>query len=93
LVTESTPFGLYDLNLAVELLKKLNIPSFVVINKFQKDNHSIEKYCLEQNIKIIGKIPFDIKIAEQYSNGNTLLDIPAVKKEFEKIFDNIIKIS
>jgi len=33
LVTEPTPFGLNDLKLAVEALRKLNIPLGVIINR------------------------------------------------------------
>ena len=33
LVTEPTPFGLNDLDLAVQLLKKLDIPAGVLINR------------------------------------------------------------
>ncbi len=34
LVTEPTPFGLYDLKLAVETMEELKLPFSVVINRF-----------------------------------------------------------
>jgi len=45
LVTEPTPFGLYDLTLAVEVLRKLEIPFGVVINRSDLGNEKTDEYC------------------------------------------------
>jgi MinD superfamily P-loop ATPase len=60
LVTEPTPFGLNDLVLAVETLKKLKIPCGVVVNRSEK-------------IPVIGEIPYERDIAVLYSYGLPLL--------------------
>jgi MinD superfamily P-loop ATPase len=75
LVTEPTPFGLYDLKLAVEVVRKLNVPFGVLINQEGIGDKGVEKYCKEEDIPIIMKIPHDKKIAKLYSKG-----IPFVKK-------------
>ena len=83
LVTEPTPFGLNDLVLAVEVLRKLTIPFGVVINRADIGDNKIESYCKENKIPILMKIPFDREIAFLYSQG-----IPIVqrKKEYAEIF-------
>jgi MinD superfamily P-loop ATPase len=87
LVTEPTPFGLNDLNLAVNVLVKLKIPFGVIINRCDIGNSDVEKYCQEKDIKILMKIPFSRKIAEGYSLGLPLIDIlPDYKKIFQNIF-------
>ena len=48
LVTEPTPFGLNDLILAVETVKKLEVPCGVVINRAGAGNSEVEEYCLKR---------------------------------------------
>lgn len=80
LVTEPTPFGLYDLKLAVELIKKLEISFGVVINQSDIGDDKVEQYCLNLNIPILMKIPFDKDIAFEYSRGTPIV----IKREREK---------
>ncbi len=69
LVTEPTPFGLYDLKLAIETLRELKIPSGVVVNKKGIGDEKVYEYCKKEKIEILLEIPFDRKIAELYSSG------------------------
>ena len=74
LVTEPTPFGLNDLELAVGMLEKLGIPKGVVVNKADVGNRGVWEYCTDSNnIPILMEIPMDRKIAESYSKGIPLL--------------------
>jgi len=90
LVTEPTPFGLYDLKLAVELLRKLKKEFFIVINKFENENNIISEYCKNENIAIIGKIPYDANIARMYSNGELLISNQKYKNIFEELLKKIL---
>jgi MinD superfamily P-loop ATPase len=81
LVTEPTPFGLSDLELAVEMLKSLKLPYAVIINRAGLGDDSVEEYCRAQRIPVVLKIPFDRKIAEGYSRGVPLVDIQPVWRE------------
>ena len=86
LVTEPTPFGLHDLQLAVETMRKLDKPFGVVINRYGIGNTDVYNYCAQENIEILAKIPNDRRIAELYSAGQTLYDkIPDVSKALEQI--------
>jgi MinD superfamily P-loop ATPase len=69
LVTEPTPFGLNDLELAVGMLEKLGIPMGVVINKADIGDRKVWDYCNSQSIPILTEIPMDRQIAESYSRG------------------------
>ncbi len=74
LVTEPTPFGLHDLKLAVGVLRKLDIPFGVIINRSDLGDKKTEEWCHEEKIKIHMKIPFDRKIAEGYAVGAPLTE-------------------
>ncbi|RKY32639.1 MAG: (4Fe-4S)-binding protein [Candidatus Omnitrophota bacterium] len=90
LVTEPTPFGLNDLVLAVEVLRKLKIPFGVVINRADLGNDKTEKYCQKEKIPILMKVPFKKEIAQVYSKGEALVQaFPEYRKEFRGIFETI----
>ena len=69
LVTEPTPFGLHDLKLAVDVVRHLNIPFGVIINRDGIGNNKVEVYCQNEKIPILLKIPDRKKIAHLYSKG------------------------
>jgi MinD superfamily P-loop ATPase len=69
LVTEPTPFGLHDLKIAAELIKKMEIPYGVIINKATADEKMIHQFCAENGIDVLLEIPFSREIAENYSKG------------------------
>ena len=90
LVTEPTPFGLNDLVLAVETVRKLNIPCGVVLNRAGVGDGKVEEYCREQNIPILLTIPLDTEIAGLYSKGITLVEgMPQWKESFLKLLGRI----
>jgi MinD superfamily P-loop ATPase len=86
LVTEPTPFGLNDLELAVETLRKLGIPFGVVINRAGTGDRNVYNYCDQEGVPIIAEIPFERDIAVLYSHG-----IPIIKEgeRFNRIFADI----
>jgi MinD superfamily P-loop ATPase len=90
LVTEPTPFGLNDLALAVEVVRKLGIPCGVVINRVGVGNEEVEQYCYREGISILLKIPLDRKIALLYSKGIPLVEgVPRWREEFLRLFQDI----
>ncbi len=92
LVSEPTPFGLHDLKLMVELIKELNKPFSVIINKVGLGNHDIYDYLKLEQIDILGEIPFTQNFATQYAKGELLNNIPEdISDEFEKITNRLKK--
>ena len=94
LATEPTPFGLNDLVLAVEVLKKLKIPFGVVINRADLGNNKTEEYCKQENIPVLMRIPFKKEIAMAYSKGEPIVKaFPEYKKEFAMLYKRIIELT
>lgn len=90
LVTEPTPFGLNDLILAVEVLRKIKISFGVVINRSDLGNNKTEEYCKHENILILMRIPFKKEIAMAYSKGEPIVRaFPEYREDFQKLFNTI----
>jgi MinD superfamily P-loop ATPase len=72
LVTEPTPFGKHDLELALNITQMLQIPSGVVINKGDGGSGDgvIESLCRSRNIPVLAKIPHSLSFAQQYAAGS-----------------------
>ena len=71
IVTEPTLAGIHDLNRTLETTKHFDIPTFIVVNKYDLNNdatNDIVKVCSEKNIEVVGQIPFDVKITEAMRN-------------------------
>lgn len=89
LVTEPSEFGLHDLKMAVELVKMYNIPFGIVINKDDRKDNIVKKYCDKENIELIGTIPYDKETAVLYSKGEILYDDLSHKKVFDEISERV----
>lgn len=90
LVTEPTPFGLHDLTLAVEMLRALNLPFGVVVNRAGSGDDRVNTYCREQGIEVIAEIPDDRRVAEAYSRGLTAVDaVPGYTEIFMGLWSRI----
>jgi MinD superfamily P-loop ATPase len=90
LVTEPTPFGLNDLILAVEVVRKMKIPFGVVVNRADLGDGKVDTYCEEENIPVLMRIPFDLEIAMSYSKGIPLVMAqPTYQEKFKSMFKAI----
>jgi MinD superfamily P-loop ATPase len=92
LVTEPTPFGLYDLKLAVGAVRILGIPCGLVINRFDMGDDKVTEYAKKEDLPVLMEIPFDRHIAEIYSMGEILVEVmPEWKEKFKELYRRIIK--
>ena len=90
LVTEPTPFGLYDLRIAVEVLRKVAVSFGVVVNRGGIGDRKLYDYCKEENIRIMLEIPYDRRIAELYSKGVPFsLEMPEWEEKFRALYREI----
>ena len=87
LVTEPTPFGLNDLQLAVELARDLKKPFGIIINKYDKNVRLIDDYAKKENIDILYRLEFSEEFAEAYSSGNLPFD--SLKDDFQNVLHKI----
>jgi MinD superfamily P-loop ATPase len=90
LVTEPTPFGLYDLTIMVKLIRNINKPFGVIINKSGTGEEDLKNFLHENSISILGQIPFSREFASQYAQGDILRNIvEETDHAFRSILDNL----
>jgi len=93
LVTEPTPFGLHDLELAVGAVKILGIPCGLVINRSDMGDDKVMAYAEQEDLPILMEIPFDRRIAEAYSRGEMIVEVmPEWKDRFTTLYHKIREI-
>jgi len=90
-VTEPTPFGLNDLELAVGVARQLEIPCGIVVNRSDSGDDEIRKYCQQENIPILLEIPFDRDLAFAYSKGEAAVHQSAkLRESFQQLYLKIV---
>ncbi len=86
LVTEPTPFGLYDFRLAVEAFSGLNKPMGAVINRVGIGDQGVDDYCRDAGIPIWAHIPNSILAAKAYSRGEIVArELPELRGLFQEL--------
>lgn len=94
LVTEPTPFGLHDLTLAVDMMRELQIPFAVIVNRMGSGDKRVHDFCKQENISIFTEIPDDRRIAEAYSRGILMVDaLPEYSNLFKELIEKVINIT
>ncbi|HUW86259.1 MAG TPA: ATP-binding protein [Methanoregula sp.] len=83
LVTESTPFGLHDLKLAIDVTARLGVPAGIVINRSDGKDQETLDFCTNHDLDVMMTIPFDREIAAIQSRGDLLC---RVRPEWQKAF-------
>ncbi|MDD4639048.1 MAG: ATP-binding protein [Bacteroidales bacterium] len=86
LVTEPTPFGVSDLKISVSILRKLNKPFAVIVNRAGLGSRDVYDYLSKENIRLAMEIPFDREIAGIYSEGGI---VAAKKDDLRKKFEKL----
>ena len=86
LVTEPTPFGFYDFQLAWQAFQPLGKPMGVVINRAGIGDESVQAFCRDKGLDILAEIPYDRSIAEGYARGRVVASLSdALRETFETI--------
>jgi MinD superfamily P-loop ATPase len=74
----------------VEVLKEINIPFGVVVNRAGIGDKKVYEYCEKEEIPILLEIPYDRKIAELYSRGIPFTqEMPEWRSRFYNLFEKI----
>jgi MinD superfamily P-loop ATPase len=87
LVTEPTPFGLHDLELALETVQALDIPCEVIVNRAGLNGSATRDLCRRRGVEIVAEIPDSRRVAESYSRGELA---SKVDFEFRDRFDTLL---
>lgn len=73
-VTEPTPLGKHDLELILQLLKIMGIPTQIIVNKFNiGDFNLIEDVSRTNSIPLVQKIPYKREILKKHSRGQPVI--------------------
>lgn len=92
MVTEPTPFGLHDLEVATEVVQQLGVPMGVVVNFAGIGDREVYKFCKDKQIPILMEIPYDRRIAELYSRGIPFTrEMPEWRTKFQKLYEKILE--
>jgi MinD superfamily P-loop ATPase len=86
LVTEPTPFGLYDLQLAHQAFLPLRKPMGIVINRAGMGDNQVYDFCRSKNLPIWLEIPYKRQIATAYSKGRI---IATISSELQAMFTTL----
>jgi MinD superfamily P-loop ATPase len=76
-VTEPTMSGIHDLERALQLLRHFNVTPFVCVNMHDINEENTERivsFCRENDIEVVGKIPFDAMVTEAMVNGKPIVE-------------------
>ena len=87
LVAEPTLFGVHNLNMVYELVKLFDRPFGVVLNKCLEEENPAEKFCLEKDIKILGRIPFDNELGILNSNAEIVVN---KNEKYRELFSSLL---
>jgi MinD superfamily P-loop ATPase len=100
IVTEPTLSGMHDLDRIASLASHFGIPSAVCVNKFDINvdmTESIEKYCNEKKLPVVGRIPYDALVTKaqnagvsvvEYSGGAAALEVARVWKKINYMLES-----
>ena len=90
LVTEPTPFGLNDLELAVGMVRELGLPFAVAVNRCDIGDDRVLRYCEREDIEVVLEIPNDRLIADAYSRGLMIIDaLAGYEQKFLQLYEHI----
>jgi MinD superfamily P-loop ATPase len=94
LVAEPTPFGMHDLELALQLGEALGKKMAVVINRSDLGDGGIDELLTRWKIPVLARIPFDRSVAESYATGGMpVLECAAFKEKIVALaegLDNVV---
>jgi len=90
IVAEATKSGQSDLERVLKVAQHFGINSYVCINKYDLNTsvtNDIVKFCNTNNVKVIGKIPFEPKIVKALQQLKTPMDDDNLKHIKEEIIN------
>ncbi len=87
LAAEPTVFGVSNLQMVVELVRLFEKKHGVVLNKCLDGDNPAEQFCLENDVPILGKIPYDAGLGHLNANGDIAV---TVSDEYHALFRNLL---
>ena len=94
-VTEPTIAAQHDLDRVAELTEHFKIPTAVCINKYDinvKIAKAIEKEALERNLKVVGKIAYDIAVTKAQIAAKSIVEYSnnGLKEQIVSLWESVL---
>jgi MinD superfamily P-loop ATPase len=95
IVSEPTVSGLHDMERVAQLAAHFKVPGMVCVNKFDLNpdqRNAIEKLAKENNMTVVGRVPFDRVFTESMVKGQTVLEYEGnskIRSSISEIWLNI----
>ncbi|MBF0228647.1 MAG: ATP-binding protein [Desulfamplus sp.] len=94
IVTEPTLSAIHDMKRVIKLGRQMNAPIYVCINKAdlnKETSENIKEFCVLNNIKFAGEIPFDRAVVESMKMGKALVTYSdgAASKAVKEVWENV----
>lgn len=90
LVAEPTAFGFHNFRMVHELASLLGKSCGAVINKQTVPYEPLEKFCQENDLPVLARIPYDPKIAALAADGQIISEkIPQMRALFGGLLQKI----
>ena len=90
IVTEPSKSGLSDLKRVIEMIEHFDIEAKVIINKYDLNENmadTIEKFCNEQGIDVLERIPFSALFVDMLREGKLVVEEKSQSKAGKIIID------
>lgn len=92
LVAEPTVFGVHNLNMVYDLVRLFKKPHGVVLNKCLDGENPAETFCMENNVTILGRIPFDNELGTLNSDAKIAArESKRYKALFSSLLETVVK--
>lgn len=88
LVAEPTLFGVHNLSMVYDLVRLFNKPFGVVLNKCLPEENPSEQFCVEHQVKILAKIPYDEELGRINSQGHVA---ERENKQYQELFERLLQ--
>ncbi len=88
LVAEPTVFGVHNLSMVYDLVRLFAKPYGVVLNKCLFGKNPAEEFCIEKNVPILGRIPFDPELGAPNSDAKIAV---RESERFRELFGSLLE--
>lgn len=95
IVTEPTISGLSDMKRTIEIVKKFNLPAYVIINKSDLNpsvSEQISKWCGHNDIYVAGMLPFEKDVTKAMVESKSITEFNPdleISKKIKSIWNKI----
>ncbi|HPK16779.1 MAG TPA: ATP-binding protein [Clostridia bacterium] len=88
LVAEPTLFGVHNLSMVYDLAKLFKKPFGVVLNKCLPEENPAERFCVEHQIRVLARIPYDEELGRLNSKGRIAA---REDKRYRALFERLLE--